>query len=71
MELFWRECAALWNYHPAIPPVKVGPLDGTIVQIGNTHIGPVNVSSFNIDYYAIRMSTVCYDGLHVGAVCIQ
>jgi hypothetical protein len=71
MELFWREHAALGNYHPAIPTIEVGSLNGTIVQIGYTHVGPVNVASLNIDYYAIGVSASCYDDLPVGADSIQ
>jgi hypothetical protein len=71
MELFWRERAALGNDHPVISPVEVGALNGTIVQIWNTHVGLVNVAGLNIDYYAIGMSAICYDDLPVGAVSIQ
>jgi hypothetical protein len=71
MELFWRKSASLGNDHPAILSIEVGALNGTIVQIGNTHVSPVNVAGLNVDYYAIGVSTLGYDDLPVGAVSIQ
>jgi hypothetical protein len=43
----------------------------TVVQIRNTHLGPVDVPGLNIDYYAIGVSALCYDDLLVGAVRIR
>ncbi|HEX6028016.1 MAG TPA: hypothetical protein VFY64_03145 [Nitrososphaeraceae archaeon] len=71
MELFWSERAALGKDHPAILSVEIGALNGTIVQIGNPHVSPVNVAGLNVDYYAIGVSTLGYDDLLVGAISIQ
>ena len=52
----------------AILSVYVGALYGTVVHIGNTHVGPVNVSGLNIHYNAIWVSAPRYDYLPVGTV---
>jgi hypothetical protein len=51
--------------------IEVGALNGTIVQIGNPHVSPVNMAGLNVDYYAIGVSALGYDDLLVGAVSIQ
>src|SRR4029077_19006698 len=71
MDLFCRERAAFGNDDRAIFSVDVGPLDRTIVQVGNTHVGPVNVPRLNIDDNAIGKSALRYDGLSVGTVGIH
>src|SRR6266403_4811475 len=56
MKLLWRECLAFANDGYAILAVEIDALDRTIVLARNAHIGPVNVSGFNIDDDAIRDS---------------
>ena len=53
LELLRRERAALRNDRRAIPPVEVGALDGAVVQVGDAHVGPVDVPAFDIDRDAI------------------
>ena len=38
IDLFLNECVALEKDYLAIPPIEVGALDGTIVQIGNSYL---------------------------------
>ena len=49
MELLRRECLAFANYGYAILTVEISALDRTVVLIRNAHVGPVNVTGFNID----------------------
>jgi hypothetical protein len=71
MELLWRERAAPRNDDLAIAPIDVGPLDGTIVQVGNTNVGPVDVTGFRIDDDSIGMDAVGDNDLSVGAVRVH
>src|SRR4029077_10781500 len=57
MELLWREGLAFANNGYAILTVEIDALDRTIVLARNAHVGPVNVSGFNIDDDAIRDSS--------------
>ena len=56
MQLLRRECSAFGNNCYAIPTVEIDALDRAIVLAGNAHVGPVNVTGFNIDNDAIRDS---------------
>src|SRR5215467_14352696 len=49
MHLLGRERAAFGNDDLAILAVYIGALDGAVVQVGNTHVGPVDVTGFHID----------------------
>jgi hypothetical protein len=40
---------AFGNDDLAFLSVDVGALDGPVVQVGNTHVGPVDVTGFHID----------------------
>ena len=66
LELFGRERAPLGNDRLAIPPVEVGALDGAVIQIGDAHVGPVDVPVFDIDRDAIRHPALVDDDLAVG-----
>src|SRR5882724_12864291 len=57
MELLRRECPAFADDGYAILAVEISALDRTIVLARNAHVGPVNVSGFNIDDDAIRDSS--------------
>src|SRR5256885_17255198 len=57
MELLWRECLAFANDGYAILAIEIDALNRAIVLARNAHVGPVNVSGFNIDDDAIRDSS--------------
>ncbi len=63
MELLRRECLAFANDGYAILPVEIDALDRTIVLARHAHVGPVNVSGFNIDDDAVRDSSSADDDL--------
>ncbi len=71
MELLWREGAAAWNDRLAIVTVEVGALDGSVIQLENTHVGPVDVTSFNVHHDAIGEMAISYDDFFVGTVGIH
>jgi hypothetical protein len=71
MDLLRRECAAFGNDDLAIFSVDVGALDGTVVQAGNAHVGPVNMTRFNVDHDAIAVSAIAHDRLAIGAVRVH
>jgi hypothetical protein len=49
VELLGRERAPLGNNDRAVPPVEVGALDGPVVQVRDTHVGPVDVPGVGVD----------------------
>ncbi len=53
MELLWREGAALGDYRFAILSVEICAFDGSLIQIRNAHVGPEDVTMFNVDDNAI------------------
>src|SRR4029077_10053601 len=57
MELLRRECLAFANNGYAIPTIEIDALNRAIVLARNAHVGPVNVSGFNIDDDAIGDSS--------------
>src|SRR5262249_39009776 len=71
MDLLRREGDALRDDDPAIPAVEVGAFDRTIVEVGNTHIGPIDVTCFNVDDDPIAVSAIGDDRLFVGAIRIH
>src|SRR5258706_13079969 len=71
MELLWREGAAAWNDRLAIVTVEVGALDGSVIQLENTHVGPVDVTRFNVHHDAIGEMAISYDDFFVGTVGIH
>ena len=71
MELLWREGAALWNYRLAILTVEVGALDKSVIQLENTHVGPIDVPGFNVHHDAIGERAIGYDDFFVGTVGIH
>jgi hypothetical protein len=50
--------------------LKVG-LDGTVIQIGDAHVGPVDVTSLDVHGDAVGEVAIGDDGLAVGAVGIH
>src|SRR3984957_11816876 len=65
LDLLRSERAAFGNNHLTIVSVKVGPLDGAIVEIKNSHIGPVDMVGCSIDRYPVRVAAIGYDDLPV------
>ena len=55
----------------SIPPIEVSSLNGAVVQLGNPHIGPVDVSRRDIERDAVGVSALGDDDLAVGAVRIE
>jgi hypothetical protein len=71
MDLLGRKSGALWNDDLSILAVDIGALDRAIVQVGNTHIGPINVTRIGIDDDAITEAAIGDNGLFVGAVGVH
>src|SRR6185369_1486878 len=71
MELLRRECLAFANDGYAILAIEIDALKRTIVLARNAHVGPVNVSGFNIDDDAVRHSASANDDFSVRPVGIS
>src|SRR2546423_11883827 len=71
MELFRCKRLAFANDGYAILTVEIGALDRTVVLVRHAHIGPVNVSGFNIDDDAIRDSSSANNDFPVGPVGVS
>src|SRR5260370_23756393 len=65
IDLLWRERATLGDKGSAIPSVDIRALDGTVVQVWNAHVGPVDIAGRDIDDDAIWMSAPSDDDLSV------
>jgi hypothetical protein len=61
---------ALWDDHLPITAVEIGALDRAVVEIGNAHVGPLDVASLRIDDDTVREMATGNDGLAVGSVRI-
>ncbi len=71
VDLLRRVGDALRNDHPSISAVEIGALDRAVVEIGHTHVGPVDVAGLRIDDDAVREMTTGNDGLAIGSVRIH
>jgi hypothetical protein len=71
MELLRRKRLAFANDDYTILTVETGALDRTIVLARNTHVGPVNVSGFNIDNHAIWHSASAENDLSIRPVGVH
>src|SRR5207245_10402907 len=71
MEFVLCECLAFADDGYAILAVEIGALDRTIVHARNAHVGPVNVSGFNIDDDAIRDSSSAENDISVRPVGVS
>ena len=60
-----------WNNDLAVLAVEIGALDGPVVQVGNAHIGPVDMTGLGIDDDAVGKVTARHDGLAVGTVRVH
>ena len=70
MELLWRERAAFGYDRLAILTVEIRALVGTVVQIRNSHVCPINVPCLSVNDHAIWDSASGYDDLSIRAVGI-
>ena len=48
VDLFRRVRDPLRNDDPTVLAVEVGALDRTVVQVGNTHVGPIDMTSLRV-----------------------
>ena len=71
LELLRRERTTRRNDDTAIVSVEIRTLDGAIVEVGNAHVGPIDMAGADIDRDAIRQSTIGDDDLPVGAVRVH
>src|SRR4051812_37058103 len=71
MKLLGGECLAFANNGYAILAVEIGALDRTVVLARNAHVGPVNVSGFNIDDDAIRDSSSADNDFSVRSIGVS
>src|SRR5712675_1911757 len=71
MELLRRKRLAFANDGYAIPTIDIDALNRAIVLARNAHVGPVNVSGFNIDDDAIRDSSSADNDFSVRAVGVS
>src|SRR6266496_291551 len=71
MELLRCKRLAFANDGYAILTVEIDALDRTVVLARNAHVGPVNVSGFNIDDDAIRDSGSADNDFSIGAIGIS
>ena len=55
----------------AVPAIDVSALDGSVIRVGDSHIGPVDMASLGIDDDAVRQVTIRHDGLAVGTVGVH
>ena len=71
VDLFRRVSDALRDNDPAIPAVEVGALDRAVVEVGNTHVGPIDMTRLRIHDDAVGQMAIGDDGLFVGPVRIH
>src|SRR6202051_1232883 len=55
----------------AVLAVDVGALDGPVIQVWDTHVGPVDMASPSLDDDAVGQMALRHDGLTVGTVRIH
>src|SRR5204862_1792604 len=71
MKLLRRKRLAFSNDGYTILAIEIGALDRTIVLARNAHVGPVNVSGFNIDDEAIRDSSSADNDFSVRSIGVS
>jgi hypothetical protein len=55
----------------AIPAVEIGALDRAVIEVGNAHVGPIDVARRHIHDNAVGETAIGDDGLAVGPVGIH
>src|SRR5262245_6468625 len=71
VELFRRVGDTLRDDDLAIAAVEVGSLDRAVIERGDTHVGPIDVTGLHIHGDAVGVATIGDDGLAIGAVGIH
>ena len=71
VNLFRRVGDALRNDDPAVAAVEVGALDRAVVEVGDTHVGPIDMTCLRIHDDAVGKAAIGDDGLFVGPVRIH
>src|SRR5262252_1116210 len=67
-----RRVGAAWRDDDlAIPSIEVGALDRTVVERGNAHVGPVDVTSLDIHGDAVGEAAIGDNGRAVGTIGIH
>jgi hypothetical protein len=60
-----------WHNDLAVPAVEIGALDGSVVQVWNAHVGPVDMTGVDIDDDAVRKMTPRHNRSVIGAIGIH
>ena len=71
VDLFRRVRDALRDNDFAIPAVEIGLLNRTVVEVGDAHVGPIDMTSLRIHDDAVGEMATGNNGLAVGAVEIH
>jgi hypothetical protein len=71
VDLLWRKSCALRNDDLPILSVDVDALDRAVVQVGDPHVGPVDVTGFDVHHDTIGKSAIGHDCLFVGPVRVH
>ena len=71
VDLLRRVRDALRDDDHAVPAVEIGALDRTVVEVGNAHVGPVDVTGLRIHDDAVGKTAIGDNGFAVGAVGIH
>ena len=71
VDLLRRVGDALRDDDLAIPAVEVGALDRAVVERGNAHVGPIDVTSLHIHDDAVGEAAILDDDLAVGTIGIH
>jgi hypothetical protein len=62
---------ALRDNDPTIAAIQIGPLDRAIIEVGDTHIGPIEITSLGIHNDAVGQMTIGNDGILVRSIGIH
>ena len=68
VHLLRRVRNALRDDDPAIPAIDIGALDRAVVEVGDAHVGPINMARFHIHDDAVGPMAIADDGRSVGPV---
>jgi hypothetical protein len=71
VDLLWRMRDPLRNDDLAVLAVDVGALDRAVIEVGDTHVGPIDMASLRIHDDAVGEVAIGDDGRAVGAVGIH
>ena len=71
VDLFRRVGDALRDDDPAVLAVEVGALDRAVVEVGDAHVGPIDMTSLRIHDDAVGEVAIGDDRFAVGAVRVH